>query len=96
MKNGHKNGEEKKHKKHKKKSRSDNNVSVYISDQIKNKCYMFLSYFQDEHDKKIHVRSKDPRKIARQFEKGSGPSDKPLRKGPRNGTAEPRKVIFNL
>jgi len=71
VKNGHKNGEEKKHKKHKKKSRSDNN---------------------DEHDKKIHVRSKDPRKIARQFEKGSGPSDKPLRKGPRNGTAEPRKV----
>merc|ERR1719350_2520854 len=33
----------------------------------------------DAHDSKIHVRSKDPRKIARQFEKGSGSSEKPRR-----------------
>lgn len=33
----------------------------------------------DGHDSKIHVRSKDPRKIARQFEKGSGSSEKPRR-----------------
>jgi len=37
---------------------------------------------QEDHDKKIHVRSKDPRKIARQFEKGSGSSEKPRRRPP--------------
>merc|ERR1719410_68768 len=46
---------------------------------------------EDDHDKKIHVRSKDPRKIARQFEKVSG--DKPKRRERPAGPSEPRKSI---
>ena len=55
-------------------------------------------FSQDDHDKKIHVRSKDPRKIARQFEKGSGNGEKPSRKH-HHGPSEPRKVVksyFNI
>jgi len=48
----------------------------------------------DDHDKKIHVRSKDPRKIARQFEKVA--SEKPQKKHHNNhapSSSEPRKVV---
>jgi len=60
-------------------------------EEKKHKKHKKKSRVEDDHDKKIHVRSKDPRKIARQFEKGS--SDKPKKRERPYGSSEPRKSI---
>jgi len=67
--NGHKNGEEdedkKKHKKHRKsKSKHADKFEKFKKLEQKDND-------DENRSKKIHVRSKDPMKIARQFEKGS-------------------------
>jgi len=87
--NGHKHADgdedKKKHRKHKKKSRHADKFEKFKKLEQKDE--------EDEinRSKKIHVRSKDPMKIARQFEKGNTgkPSRKDVKKPP---TVEINKI----
>merc|ERR1719228_1016102 len=91
--NGHKHGDgdddKKKHRKHKKKSRHADKFEKFKKLEQKDD--------DDEinRSKKIHVRSKDPMKIARQFEKGntrkSGNRD-PKKPGPKPPVIEVNKI----
>merc|ERR1719228_890055 len=91
--NGHKHGDgdedKKKHRKHKKKSRHADKFEKFKKLEQKDE--------EDEinRSKKIHVRSKDPMKIARQFEKGNTgkPSRKDVKKpGPKPPAIEVNKI----
>merc|ERR1719228_806462 len=91
--NGHKHGDgdedKKKHRKHKKKSRHADKFEKFKKLEQKDE--------EDEinRSKKIHVRSKDPMKIARQFEKGNTgkPSRKDFKKpGPKPPVVEVNKI----
>jgi len=91
--NGHKHGDgdedKKKHRKHKKKSRHADKFEKFKKLEQKDE--------EDEinRSKKIHVRSKDPMKIARQFEKGNTgkPSRKDVKKpGPKPPVVEVNKI----
>jgi len=89
--NGHKHGEgdedKKKHRKHKKKSRHADKFEKFKKLEQKDE--------DDEinRSKKIHVRSKDPMKIARQFEKGN--TGKPSRKDVKKPGPKPPAVEIN-
>jgi len=90
--NGHKKEEDdedkKKNRKHKKKSRHADKFEKFKKLEQK-------EVDDDNRSKKIHVRSKDPMKIARQFEKGntrkSGNRD-PKKPGPKPPTIEVNKI----
>jgi len=90
--NGHKKEEDdedkKKHRKHKKKSRHADKFEKFKKLEQK-------EVDDENRSKKIHVRSKDPMKIARQFEKGntrkSGNRD-PKKPGPKPPAIEVNKI----
>jgi len=91
--NGHKkeesNGEEKKHRKHRKKSsRHESTFEKFRKLEKKEKS----EEGDDFRGKKIHVRSKDPSKIARQFEKSDKGKQGNGRPAPKAGSRAPVKA----